>query len=165
MRYWLNGNQREGESKREQQRGEEERKSRVVKWEDTETKWINRGGRFEGQHKERTSERRMRAMGDLCKEREEREIKSRSESWVVEETEPFSPQWKSVQQPHHISSRWSRFQSHTNSPSASPPDPPFASGIELGLSHYTVAMGTLTPPPRKWKLRRAGSSDQCVCVL
>lgn len=79
----MNGNQREGQSKREQQRGEEERKSRVVKWEDTEKQVNKQRGWFEGRHKERTSERRMRAIGDLCKEREEeseREIKSRSES-------------------------------------------------------------------------------------
>jgi len=37
----------------------------------------------------------------------------------------------------------------------SPPDPPFAPGIELGLAHYTVAMGTLTPPLTKWEPRKA----------
>lgn len=56
-----------------------------------------------------------------------------------------SPQWLSVRRLRHISSDRSWFQAQTNSPSASPADPPFAPGIELGLPHYTVAMGTLTP--------------------
>lgn len=45
MSYWLNGNQREGES--EKKGREEERKSRVVKWEDTEKQVNKQWGRFE----------------------------------------------------------------------------------------------------------------------
>lgn len=76
MRYWLNGNQREGESKREQQRREEERKSRVVKWEDTEKQVNKQWGRFWGAAL-RGPERRMRAKEDLCRARERARVRER----------------------------------------------------------------------------------------
>lgn len=74
-----------------------------------------------------------------------------------------SPQWLSSVR-RHIGSNRSQSQAQTNSPSASPADPPFAPGIELGLPHYTVAMGTLTPPLTKWELYRAACVSVCVCV-
>lgn len=52
----------------------------------------------------------------------------------------------SVTELKHISAALNGFQTQTNSP---PVSPPFAHGIELGLPHYTVAMGTLTPPLTK----------------
>lgn len=79
-----------------------------------------------------------------------------------------SLRWLSMQQLKHISSDLNRFQTQTNSPSASPLDPPFAPGIELGLTHYTVAMGTLTPPLTKWEPRKAELLIRmcvCECVL
>lgn len=77
----------------------------------------------------------------------------------------FSPQWLSIQQLKRISSDLNRFQTQTTSPSASPPDPPLAPGIELGLPHYTVAMGTLTPPLTKWEPRKAELLIRmCVCI-
>lgn len=64
----------------------------------------------------------------------------------------------------HISSDGSRLQAQTNSPSASPADPPFAPGIELGLPHYTVAMGTLTPPLTKCRSSTGLAARVLTCA-
>lgn len=132
--YWLNGNQSKDRRGWNDGGGTKDGEERSWRRDTAPEKWVNK-----------EKQRKVCGGAWIRKWKKKEANKSACESWRYRRNHRLS-----VQPLKPINSDSNGFQTQTNSSfGVSWPDPPLTPGIEFGLPHYTVAMGTLTLPLTK----------------